>query len=133
MPEFMDIEQYHALQASGETRSKYGNKRVKTDGYTFDSKAEYRRYLELKVLQRAGEISRLEVHPAFIVMDAYTVPRTGELVKARKYVADFGYQDLERMHHVVEDIKGKRTALFNLKWDLVRVRYPKIRFVLVDA
>ena len=31
-------------------RSKYGNKKIQIDGYTFDSLAEGRRYRELKLL-----------------------------------------------------------------------------------
>lgn len=38
-------------------------KRVKIDGYSFPSKKEADRYGELKLLQEAGEIYMLEVHP----------------------------------------------------------------------
>ena len=38
-------------------------KRVEIDGYTFASQAEARRYGELKLLEKAGEIRDLVVHP----------------------------------------------------------------------
>ena len=46
-------------------RAKYGNTKVKVDGITFDSKAEARRYGELKLLERAGEITSMELQPTF--------------------------------------------------------------------
>jgi len=135
MNEFMDLEQYHALLEFQPNRSKYGNKRVKADGYTFDSQAEYQRYCELKTLQRTGEISLLRVHPRFVIMEAYTIYTTGERIKARHYEADFEYYDVESMRRVVEDVKGKRTDVFNLKWDLVRKAYQDepIDWVLVNV
>ena len=54
--------------------SKYNAKRVKRDGYTFDSKAEAKRYWELKQLEKAQEIAFLEVHPKFILQPAFTCP-----------------------------------------------------------
>ena len=35
---------------------KYYNKKVEVDGQKFDSKKEYQRWLELKLMERAGEI-----------------------------------------------------------------------------
>lgn len=133
--DYINIEQYQELQEASQKHSKYGNKRVKADGYTFDSQAEYSRYCELKLLVKAGEIKRLRVHPPFQISDAFTVYQTGELVKARYYEADFEYYDVERMRRVVEDVKGKRTALFDLKWDLVRYRNrdEHIDFVLKNV
>lgn len=36
--------------------NKYGAKKTVVDGVTFDSKAEARRYQQLKLMQQAGEI-----------------------------------------------------------------------------
>lgn len=38
-------------------------KRVEIDGHKFDSAGEGRRYQELKLLERAGRIRNLEIHP----------------------------------------------------------------------
>jgi hypothetical protein len=40
--------------------SKYRNKKVLVDGVAFDSKKEAKRYRELKLMEDAGMISRLE-------------------------------------------------------------------------
>ena len=45
--------------------SKYGAIRTTVDGVTFASKAEARRYAELKLLEQAGEIKGLELQPKF--------------------------------------------------------------------
>jgi hypothetical protein len=112
-------------------RNKYGNKRVKADGYTFDSQAEYRRYCELKLLEQAGIICDLEVHPKFIISPLGNDPWTGEKIRPRKYIGDFQYQ--EDGHIIVEDVKGALTKLFENKWDIVRLRYPHIEFRIVKA
>jgi hypothetical protein len=85
--------------------SKYGNRPLEIDGYRFASKAEARRYRELRLMERAGEIGGLLVHPDF--------PLTVNGVKVATYVADFAYWDRGRF--VVEDVKGVRTPLYKLK------------------
>ena len=49
-------------------------KAVRVDGHRFASQKEVRRYAELKRLEKAGDISHLEIHPKFkIVIDGRTV------------------------------------------------------------
>ena len=69
------------------------------DGVVFDSKREAKRYAELKLLQRAGAISALEVQPSFEVRIC------GHLFC--RYTADFGY--VENGKPVVEDTKSTGT------------------------
>jgi hypothetical protein len=83
------------------TESKYGNTRVEEDGYTFDSKAEHRRYQELKLMVAAGEIEGLFVHPPF---DLHVND-----VKIGRYTADFEYWDVVTGKLVVEDVKSSAT------------------------
>lgn len=45
--------------------SKYNNKKTIVDGITFDSIKESNRYIELKALERIGEIKDLELQPVF--------------------------------------------------------------------
>jgi hypothetical protein len=84
--------------------NKYGAKKVKLDGYTFDSKVEAKRYGELKILERAGFIGSLRVHPEFDL--------TVNGVAITKYKADFAYEkyDLDGNYGVVEDVKSGPTA-----------------------
>lgn len=79
------------------------------DGRTFDSKAEARRYLELKKLQASGVISGLRLQVRF--------PLSVNGVTVGKYVADFVY--IRDGRRVVEDVKGMRTAVYKLKCRLM--------------
>lgn len=97
------------------TAHKYHAVSVEEDGYRFASKAEHRRYRELKLLVAAGAISDLEVHPKF--------PLTINGTNVGRYEADFGYRDLERNEVVFEDVKGVRTEVYKLKAKLVRALY----------
>ena len=47
--------------------SKYKNKKVQIDMYVFDSIAESRRYKELALLEKAGEIENLQLQPKFLL------------------------------------------------------------------
>jgi len=90
--------------------NKYGNTRIDADGITFDSKAEYARYQELVLLERAGEISKLRVHVK------YPIIVNGKLVC--NYIADFTY--FEGGREKVEDVKGVRTAAYRIKAKLMQ-------------
>jgi hypothetical protein len=91
---------------------KYKNTKVKDDGYTFDSKAEHKRYGELKLMRSQGLICNLIVHKR------YPILVNGE--KVCTYIGDFEYQDQQlRMH--VEDVKGVETDVFKLKAKLMKV------------
>ena len=66
--------------------SKYNARKTVVDGIKFDSKAESKRYLELKEKQANGEISELQTQVTFEVLPK----QPGE--RAVKYIADFVYQ-----------------------------------------
>lgn len=106
-------------------RSKYGSKKIIRDGMTFDSLKEYRRFVELSLLEKAGAITDLKRQVPFELIPAHfeEIP-TGEYYKRgeRKgqpkfkrvciensvvYNADFVYT--ENGKTVVEDTKSKAT------------------------
>ena len=97
--------------------NKYGAKRLKIDGITFDSKLEADRYQQLQLLERAGEIKGLEYHKKFIIIPK---SRYGENVY---YEADFFY--FENGKPVVEDTKSKATitSTYKLKKRLLAENY----------
>ncbi len=74
---------------------------------TFDSQKELRRFNELKLLERANEISHLEHQKVFEL--APSVVLSGRKKPALRYVADFAYFDKKR-GYVVEDVKSLATA-----------------------
>ena len=111
--------------------SKYGARRVTVDGIRFDSGMEARRYQQLQLLQRAGMIDQLEVHPRYEILPAHKHPVTGKRVRGIHYEADFRYVDIETGAPVVEDVKGHQTPVFRLKRKLVEYQH-KIRIVLIE-
>lgn len=86
-------------------KNKYKAKKVVIDGITFDSKKEANRYCELKLLERAREITSLELQKEYELIPAQYI--NGKCVeRAVKYKADFVYK--QNGETVVEDVKGYR-------------------------
>lgn len=116
--------------------NKYNAKKVSVDGIEFDSKKEARRYQELLLLQKEGEIYMLERQKTYELLPAQrepdTVGKRGGVIKGKlleravEYVADFVYTD-KNGKTVVEDVKGFREggayAVFVLKRKLMLYRY----------
>jgi hypothetical protein len=123
--------------------NKYGNKKITVDGKTFDSRREYKRFTELQLLERAGEISNLRMQVPFTLIPAQyeQYERYGKngqrLTNGQKcverecaYVADFVYIDNTTGKKVVEDTKGMRTKDYIIKRKLMlRVHGIKIKEV----
>ena len=108
-------------------QNKYHNRKTVVDGIEFHSEKEGRRYRELKMLQRAGEISGLRLQEPYELIPHQKVrdPMTGKMVTERsvRYVADFVYVDKRSGRTVVEDTKGYRTPEYRLKRKLFLWRY----------
>jgi hypothetical protein len=86
----------------GLTMSKHGNKKLIVDGEKFDSGREYKRYLELKLLEKYGEISELKRQVPFILAPA--VKLSGRTKPALRYFADFTYMLGGEL--IIEDAKS---------------------------
>ena len=94
-------------------RNKFGAKKTVLDGITFASRAEAQRYADLKLLERIGEITELELQPAFdLVVNGHKVCR---------YIADFRYRKAATGEAVVEDVKSAptRTPEYRIKRKLM--------------
>lgn len=98
-------------------KTKYGNTKRQRDGLTFDSKKEYYRYCELKMLLQKGEISNLRTQVKFTLVPAQRetdiIGKRGGVTKGKvierevAYYADFVYTD-KNGQTIVEDVKGYR-------------------------
>ena len=97
------------------------------DGIRFASKAEARRYAELKLLEKAGKIAGLRCQPKYEIHPAFRV--RGEKHRAIHYVGDFEY--IENGVCIVEDVKGVETPLFKLKAKMFICRYPHIELRII--
>lgn len=82
-------------------RHKYGAIPTEVDGVRFASRAEAKRYSELKLLARAKLIENLELQPKF--------PLIVNGVLVCTYVADFSYRLPSTGKTVVEDVKSTAT------------------------
>jgi len=120
------------------SRSKYKAVKTTIDGITFDSKREAKRYTELKLLEKSGMITHLELQPT------YDITING--AKICKYKADFRYFTVRQENNeqyynskgewqtptmtgdkegqIVEDVKGFKTPIYRLKKKLVEACYP---------
>ena len=108
--------------------TKYHSKKTVVDGITFDSKLEAERYLQLKLLENAEEISCLQLQVEFQILRGWVNFVTGEKIKSRYYIADFVYIDNTTNKMIVEDTKGVETTEFRLKWAMVKSLYPQYEF-----
>lgn len=106
----------------------------------FKSRKEARRYDELMLMLKAGEIRDLRLQPQFTLQEAYTTPE-GKRVRAIRYDADFSYYLLttelyvadgggstkaeDEWKYVVEDVKSKatKTRVYAMKKKLLREKY----------
>ncbi len=103
-----------------EPRQKYHNEPITVDGIKFGSQLEARRYGELRIRERVGEITNLKPHPKFRLV-----------VRGHKicwYTADSEYY--ENGERVVEDVKSDptRTRAYRLRVKLMWAIYKiKVR------
>ena len=92
-------------------RTKYRNKKTRVGSLMFDSKLEAARYVDLKKLEEGGVIRGLKCQVPF------TLEVNDSLIC--KYIADFVYLDCDGKT-VVEDAKGKKTPVYQLKKKMMR-------------
>jgi hypothetical protein len=102
------------------SRSKYGAVPVEIDGHRFASQNEGKRYMDLRMLERVGVISGLELQPRFpIIVDGAPIKYPSGRILT--YVADFAY--FRGQERVIEDAKGMQTDVFKIKRALVEAIY----------
>lgn len=105
-------------RGKGQRMSKYGNRKTEINGITFDSKHEAMRYVELKYLERTGEIKDLQLQRRFTLLGAQKDKEGKVIERPLTYVADFCYKN-RKGETVVEDAKGFRTDVFRIKKKLM--------------
>ena len=93
---------------------KYRNQPVTVDGYKFASKAEARRYGELRLLEFARHIINLELQPKFVF--------EFQGVRIGSYKADFRYLLPHSPTPIVEDVKSpaSKTQAYELRKKMMK-------------
>ena len=107
-------------------RTKYHNRKVTKDGMVFDSVKEYRRWCELKLLEKAGDIYNLQRQVKYeLIPKQYSKTERTKADRPRmierevSYIADFVYTDNASNEVVVEDAKGFKTEEYKIKRKLM--------------
>ena len=110
-------------------KNKYGNKVVDLiSGEKFDSKKEYARWCELKLMEQNGLIEDLQRQVPFVLIDKSKYGR------AITYVADFYYLDGGK--RVVEEVKStftKTLPVYRLKKRLFAERYGELGLEITES
>lgn len=103
---------------------KYHNKKIIVDGIKFDSLKEAKRYQELKILEKAKEITELRLQVKFELQPSFK--KDGKTIRKIEYIADFTYYDNRLNKYIIEDTKGYRTDIYKLKKKLFEYKYPHL-------
>lgn len=106
--------------------SKYHNRKTVIDGITFDSTKEANRYAELKLMERAGIITDLQLQKRFELQPAFY--HNGKKQRPIYYVCDFFYKEGDV--YVVEDVKSpvtRNNQVYKLKRKMMLYRGYEIK------
>lgn len=107
--------------------NKYKNRKIVVDNIKFDSILEANRYQELKLLQRAKQISNLRLQVPFLLQESFK--KNGKTHREINYIADFVYE--ENGQTIVEDTKGICTEVFRIKQKLFEYKYPDLELKII--
>lgn len=111
------------MRCACEKTHKFRAKPVFVNDIYFDGLREGQRYSKLSFLEQKNIIQELEVHPSFeFCYDGKSIC---------KYEADFRYKLDGQI--IIEDVKGKRTALFRLKYKMFKAFYPNENLYLIKV
>ncbi len=99
--------------------NKYHNQKTTVCGKTFDSRHEAERYIILHSMEQNGIISDLRCQVPYELVRSQRVD--GKMIRASFYIADFVYKRDGK--EIVEDAKGVKTAVYQLKKKLMAVKY----------
>lgn len=99
-------------------------RRKVVDNIPFRSTLEADAYQLLKVWERAGHISDLQLQPRFLLQARFL--RHGVSIRGMHYTADFKF--MREGKTVVIEAKGYRTAAFEMRRKLFLKKFPEIEY-----
>ena len=94
----------YAIQEA-KRRNKLHAEKTEYDGEKFDSKKEAKRYAELQLMERTGQITDLRKQVKYVLIPSQT-KSDGKKEREIAYIADFVYKQDGK--EIVEDVKGYR-------------------------
>lgn len=107
------------MTVSRRTRSKYGNKKVEEDGYTFDSTAENKFYHQVKSEMQDGNIIEFDLHPRLEILPS--LKKFGRTIRPASYSPDFcltygdgriEYVEVKGHKAIISEASGLRMKVF---------------------
>ena len=102
------------------------------DGIKFASTAEARRYSELKLMQKSGDIDYLYLQPRFLIQPKFRY--LGKNYQAIHYTPDFMYFELGKI--TVEEYKSEHTvkdAAYIMRKKMLLHKFATLDFPLVPS
>lgn len=112
----MSAKQYR--QAKDRANNKFGAEKITVDGIKFDSKREANRWLGLRLLERAGQITDLR-RQVPIMLEGRDGPVLTRKGRQMRLTVDFAYVDLRDEATsgvtVFEDAKGMPTRDYEVR------------------
>lgn len=111
------------------TKNKYNAKKAEVDGIMFDSQKEARKYAELKLLQRAGGVTEIELQPKFNLLQGFKY--RGKKIQGVTYTADFLVSYRDGRKQIIET-KGYKTRDYILRKKMLLLKIkddPSIEFI----
>ncbi|GMW01480.1 MAG: hypothetical protein AMXMBFR84_26170 [Candidatus Hydrogenedentota bacterium] len=126
-PRKITVEEYRSMaadEAKAKRRNKYNARKTLLDGIIFDSGDEATRYWQLRLLEREGFVTDLELQPEFLIQEGFR-DADGQWNLPIRYRADFRYREVRTGKMVVEDVKGVLTREFRRNWKFMKQLYPQ--------
>jgi len=97
--------------------------KIVNDGYVWDSKKEMYYYYELKLFKKAGKIIDFKIKPIEILIDSFEIYDGGKKKKIRAITYEPDFLVFHDGFTEFVDVKGFKTAIFNLKWKMLKYKY----------
>ncbi len=98
------------------------------EGIVFHSIRECDAYRGFRMLEKSGQIKKLERQVKFRLLAARLVLGIWTAVEVSSYIADFVVTELDGTKRIYES-KGVRTPEYKLKFKLFHANYPDLRIV----
>ncbi|MFA4990936.1 MAG: DUF1064 domain-containing protein [Candidatus Paceibacterota bacterium] len=111
-------------------RNKYNARKTSCNQlHWHDSKKEAERCNELHLIKQAGEIEKLQIQPEIEILHEFIYQ--GRKIRGITYRPDFTYYDKKKKCFIIEDTKGYRTGIYNLKKKMLlnKIKDSNIEFI----
>lgn len=109
------------MKIRGKGMAKYGNKKVKYDGYVFDSEMEKNYYIYLLSKHQKSDI---EIQPEYELQPKFR-DNGNKLIRPITYTADF------KVGNIVFDVKGMLTQQGEMRIKMFKYKYPEYKLNII--